>query len=108
MSVNLMSIEQSYQLLTALHQQATGQNSIAPTDLSSFVSMAQATLRCGYDPIINSLSQMVGRTIIAVRPYSAKFKGLELTAQRWGGITRKVNYIEGAADEDKNFALVDG
>lgn len=108
MSVNLMSIEQAYQLLNSLHQQATGQTSIAPTDLSSFVSMAQATLRAGYDPIINSLSQMVGRTIVAVRPYSAKFKGLELTAQRWGGITRKVNYIEGAAEEDKTYALTDG
>lgn len=108
MSVNLMSIEQSYQLLNALHQQATGQNSIAPTDLSSFVSMAQDTLRAGYDPIINSLSQMVRRTIIAVRPYSAKFKGLELTAQRWGGITRKENFIEGSAEEDKTYALVDG
>lgn len=108
MSVNLMSIEQAYQLLNSLHSQATGQTSVAPTDLSSFVSMAQETLRAGYDPIINSLSQMVGRTIVAVRPYRAKFKGLELTNQRWGGITRKVNYIEGSAEEDKTYALVDG
>ena len=108
MSVNLMSVEQAYQLLNSLHSQATGQTSIAPTDLSSFVSMAQATLRAGYDPIINSLSQMVGRTIIAVRPYRAKFKGLELTSQRWGGITRKVNYIEGTSEEDKTYALTDG
>ena len=108
MSVNLMSVEQAYLLLNSLHQQATGQTSIAPTDLSGFVSMAQATLRCGYDPIINSLSQMVGRTIVAVRPYRAKFKGLELTAQRWGGITRKVNYIEGTSEEDKTYTLIDG
>lgn len=108
MSVNLMSVEQAYQLLNSLHEQATGQTSLAPTDLSSFVSMAQATLRCGYDPIINSLSQMVGRSIVAVRPYSAKFKGLELTNQRWGGITRKINFIEGAAEEEKAYDLQDG
>ena len=109
MSVNLMSIEQAYQLLNSLHEQATGQaGNAVSTDLSSFVSVAQATLRAGYDPIINALSQMVGRTIVAVRPYSAKFKGLELTSQRWGGITRKVNFIEGEAEEDKTYALVDG
>lgn len=108
MSVNLMSVEQAYQLLNSLHEQATGQSSLAPTDLSGFVSMAQATLRCGYDPIINSLSQMVGRTIVAIRPYSAKFKGLELTNQRWGGITRKINFIEGAAEEEKAYDLTDG
>lgn len=108
MSVNLMSVEQAYQLLNSLHEQATGQSSLAPTDLSGFVSMAQATLRAGYDPIINALSQMVGRTIVAVRPYSAKFKGLELTNQRWGGITRKINFIEGAAEEEKAYDLTDG
>lgn len=108
MSVNLMSVEQAYQLLNSLHSQATGQTSIAPTNLADFVSMAQATLRAGYDPIINSLSQMVGRTIVAVRPYRAKFKGLELTSQRWGGITRKVNFIEGTSEEDKTYALTDG
>ena len=108
MSVNLMSVEQAYQLLNSLHEQATGQTSIAPTNLADFVSMAQATLRAGYDPIINSLSQMVGRTIVAVRPYRAKFKGLELSNQRWGGITRKVNFIEGTSEEDKTYALVDG
>lgn len=108
MSVNLMSIEQANLLLASLHEQATGQTAVAPTDLSDFVSMAQETLRAGYDPIINSLSQMIGRTIVAVRPYRAKFKGLELTAQRWGGITRKVNYIEGAPEEEKSYELVDG
>lgn len=108
MSVNLMSVEQAYQLLNSLHEQATGQSSLAPTDLSGFVSMAQATLRAGYDPIINALSQMVGRTIVAVRPYSAKFKGLELTNQRWGGITRKINFIEGEAEEEKSYELTDG
>lgn len=108
MSVNLMSVEQAYQLLNSLHEQATGQSSLAPTDLSGFVSMAQATLRAGYDPIINALSQMVGRTIVAVRPYSAKFKGLELTNQRWGGITRKISFIEGEAEEEKSYELTDG
>lgn len=108
MSVNLMSKEQASTLLAALHQQVTGQTSIAPTDLSGFVSMAQSTLRNGYDPVLNALSQMVGRTIIAVRPYDEKFSGLEFTSEAFGAIKRKVNYIEGAPENEQSYALVNG
>lgn len=108
MSVNLMSKEQASTLLAALHQQVTGQTSIAPTDLSGFVSMAQSTLRNGLDPVLNSLSQMVGRTIIAVRPYDEKFSGLEFTSEAFGAIKRKVNYIEGAPENEQSYALVNG
>lgn len=108
MSVNLMSKEQASTLLAALHQQVTGQTSIAPTDLSGFVSMAQSTLRNGLDPVLNSLSQMVGRTIIAVRPYDEKFSGLEFTSEAFGAIKRKVNYIEGAPENEQSYSLVNG
>ena len=108
MSVNLMSKEQASTLLAALHQQVTGQTSIAPTDLSGFVSMAQSTLRNGYDPVLNALSQMVGRTIIAVRPYDEKFSGLEFTSEAFGAIKRKVSYIEGAPENEQSYALVNG
>lgn len=108
MSVNLMTKEQASQLLTSLHEQVTGQTSIVPTDLSDFVSMAQATLRAGYDPILNALSQMVGRTIIAVRPYDEKFRGLEFTSEAFGAIKRKVNYVEGTPEDEKSYQLVNG
>ena len=108
MSVNLMSKEQASVLLTSLHEQVTGQTSVVPTDLSEFVSMAQATLRCGYDPILNALSQMIGRTIIAVRPYDEKFRGLEFTSEAFGAIKRKVNYVEGAPEDEQSYQLVNG
>jgi hypothetical protein len=70
--------------------------------------MAQSTLRAGYDPILNALSQMVGRTIIAVRPYDEKFKGLEFTNEAFGAIKRKVNYVEGTPEDEKAYQLVNG
>lgn len=108
MSVNVMNFEQAATLLTSLHEQATGQSALTPTDESSFVSMAQATLRSGYDPIINAISQMIGETLIAVRPYNAKLAGLEKSAGEWGGIKRKINFIEGTPEEEKSYALTDG
>lgn len=108
MGVNTMNFEQASTLLASLHEQATGKAVLTPTDLSDFVSVAQSTLQAGYDPIINAISQVVGRTIIAVRPYDRKFRGLEATNDRWGGITRKINFADRPPVDSKVFDLVDG
>lgn len=108
MAVNTMGIEQAYTLVNAIHEQATGQKSIQPTDLSSFISVAQATLQTGYENTLNAISQVLSRTIFSIRPYDEKFKGLEYSAERWGGIIRKINYIDTDAEEDKTYELVDG
>lgn len=108
MSVNTMSFEQAATLLNAIHSQVTGSAQIAPTDVSSFISVAQATLQTGYDPVINAISQVVGRTIFSIRPYSARFKGLQMDSQKWGAITRKIAIADKAFEDNQAFNLVDG
>ena len=108
MGVNTMNFEQASTLLASLHEQATGKSALTPTDLSEFISVAQSTLQAGYDPVINAISQVVGRTIIAVRPYDRKFRGLEVTNDRWGGITRKLNFVDRPAVDSKVYQLTDG
>lgn len=108
MAVNTMGIEQAYSLITSLHEMATGQKTVTPTDESSFISVAQATLVNGYDPVLNAISQVIGRTLIAVRPYRRKFGGLEMSAERWGAIIRKINFIDTDPIANPTFALVDG
>lgn len=108
MSVNNMSIEQAYTLINAIHAQATGDSSLTATDTASFTSVAQATLAAGYEPVLNAITQVLNRTLIAVRPYSRKFAGLEVSDERWGAITRKFNFADRAAEADATFALVDG
>ena len=108
MAVNNLGIEQAYALVNAIHEQATGQKTIQPTDLSSFISVAQATLAVGYEPTLNAISQVLARTIVAVRPYDEKFKGLEYSSERWGGIIRKLNFADTEALEDDTYNLVDG
>lgn len=103
-----MSKQQAYQLINAIHQEATGQASIQPTDLSSFISVAQATLQSGYENTLNAITQVLSRTIIAVRPYDEKFKGLQMSADEWGGIIRKINFADREAVEDPTHATVEG
>lgn len=108
MSVNTMSKEQAYQLINAIHQEATGQTSLTPTDLSSFISVAQATMLSGYENTLNAITQVLQRTIIAVRPYDEKFKGLQMSADAWGGIIRKINFADTPAESDPTHATVNG
>lgn len=108
MSVNTMSFEQASTLLNAIHSQVTGSTALAPTDVSSFISVAQATLQAGYDPVINAISQVVGRTIFSIRPYSARFKGLQMDSQKWGAMTRKIAIADKAFEDNEAYNLVDG
>lgn len=108
MSVNTMSFEQAATLLNAVHGQVTGLTSVAPTDVSDFISVAQKTLAAGYDPVLNAISQVVGRTIFSIRPYNAKFGGIQADAQKWGSITRKLVLADKPFEDNKAFDLIDG
>lgn len=108
MAVNNMSIEQAYQLVAELHEQATGQKTVAPVDLTSFISVAQTTLAAGYEPVLNAISQVIGRTLVAVRPYARKFAGLEVSNEKWGGIVRKLSFIDADPIANPSFELTDG
>ena len=108
MAVNNLNIEQAYTLVNAVHKMATGREDIQATDLSSFMSVAQSTLQAGYETVLNSIMQVLQRTIIAVRPYDEKFKGLEMTADRWGGIIRKISFADREAIEDPTYELEEG
>ena len=96
-----MSFEQAATLLNAINQQVTGRASIAPTDTSGFVSMATTTLQAGYDPVIQAISQIVGKTIFSVRPYSRKFAGLQVDNQKFGAITRKLSIADKDFENDR-------
>lgn len=108
MSVNTMSFEQASTLLNNIREQVTGETSIAPTDVTDFISVAQTTLRQGYDPVLQAISQVISQTIFSIRPYTRRFSGIQADAQRWGSITRKLSIADKDFDEDKRFELVDG
>ena len=106
--VNNMTKEQAYQLIASIHAQATGTAALTPTDLSSFISVAQSTLAAGTEQTLNAITQVLQKTLVAVRPYYEKFKGLEMTADQWGGIIRKLNFADTPAEADPSHATVTG
>ena len=102
-NVNDMIVYQAGTVLSSLVQQATGQKVITPSTPGEFVSVATTALKTGYDPILNALSQMWGRTIFSVRPYSRMFKGMEMNMERWGNATRKLSIADKDVENDARF-----
>lgn len=62
----------AHAIMNALVAQATGQASITATDTSSFVAAGELVLATGIENTLNALSLVLGRTLVAVRPYGAK------------------------------------
>lgn len=99
-----MIVSQAAAILNSLQHQATGSSALAAINTpADFISAAQTALRTGYDPIVNGLSQMWGRTIYAVRDYAAPFARLEMDAERWGNATRKVSFVDRDIVDDDRF-----
>lgn len=110
MSVNTMTFEQSAAFLTDLYEEATGkQLTLQIANTADFTSVATSTLKLGRDPVMNALGQVLTKTIFSNRPYSQKFKSLQVDAEKWGAIVRKINYVDKDLNTtDNRMALVDG
>lgn len=92
-NVNSNIIYQAGTLLADVVQQATGRKVLTASTPGEWTSVAQSALSAGVEPILNTLVNMWSRTIFSVRPYSAKLKGLEMGADRFGLMTRKLSPV---------------
>lgn len=94
-------------VLNAVCAQATGA-SLASLKTADFTSVAQTTLKAGYDRVIESISQVLSKTIFSSRRYSRHFKGLEADAIKYGNHVRKLQVIDGEFEPDGWLPLTDG
>lgn len=105
---NDLTFDQISTILNGVMEQATGETSLAATNTAQFITQAQTALKIGYDPVMNAISQVLGRTIFSIRPYTAKFRGLMRSEQQWGNHVRKINYADGEFENAQEWTLTDG
>lgn len=89
----VLTVQDCHNLMNSLVKQATGQQNITVVDSSSFVSAGETVLATGTENVINSLSLIIGRTLVAVRPYKAKFLLINaLNSGVYSNRIRKISY----------------
>ena len=103
MGVNSLSFQQCSTILTSLVKQATGRDVVVSTT-PDFISVAQTALSLPKDIIYNTLSDVLARTIFSIRPYDARFAGLEKDLPTWGGYMRKLAIAEDDWSDSKAYA----
>lgn len=104
-----MSFADISAVLTEINKLATGNEVSSPIiKTSDFVSVAEATLRTGYERYTNAISQLLTRTLFAVRPYKAMAPGLQLTPEQFGNHVRKINFFDQDPVKDMAWDLTDG
>lgn len=105
---NELTYNQISTVLNGIMEQATGVKTVAPVNTNEFVTVGQLALKMGYDPLLNAISQVLTRTIFSIRPYTAKFRGVEVSKQRFGAMTRKLQMLDSEFEDDERFELVEG
>lgn len=105
---NALTKNQIYTIMNSIASQATGRTDLAATDTSSFVTVADITLKSGYDTVISAISQVLSRTIFDIRPYTRKFRELDTDSIRFGNHVRKLMICDKDWEADDREPLTDG
>ena len=100
---NNLSIDDISAVANAVIANAQGRTGAAAVQTADFTTIADIALKSGYDPLTTAISQVLSRTIFSYRPYSAKFRGLEKTAEKWGNHVRKLNPLEKPLEVDNRL-----
>lgn len=105
---NSLTQNQLYTVLNSIAAQATGNTGLTATDTSSFVTVADVTLKSGYDNVISAISQVLSRTIFSNRPYTRKFRSLETDRITFGNHVRKLAIADKDWESDERLPLTEG
>lgn len=90
-----LTVTDGYAIINAMTAEMMGQNaSIQAVDASSFVSVGETLLAAGVEDVINTLSIICSRNLIAIRPYEAKFRLINaLDSGVFSNRIRKISYF---------------
>ena len=89
---NYFNPQDVYPIINSLVKQISGQDSLTVTDTTSFVSAGKSILESGYENVMNALSVLISRTIVAARPYSGKFKLINEERDAFDNRARKISF----------------
>ena len=113
---NTLTPTDVYGIVNSMSEEMWGaNNTLTAFNTSTFATVGEAMLRTGYENTVNALSVVIGKNIIAARPYRGKFRVIMKVPQEFGLITRKISFystkMEPSTDWNTNLAptqIIDG
>ena len=85
---NTLTPTDVYSIVNAMAAEMYGSNNtLTAFNTSTFATVGEAMLRTGYENTVGALSAVIGKTIVAARPYRGKFRIIMKVPQEFGLIT---------------------
>ena len=101
---NTLTPTDVYGIVNAMAAEMFGaNNTLTAINTQTFATVGEAMLRTGYENTLGALSAVIGRTIIAARPYRGKFRIIMKVPQEFGLITRKISFYSTKLEESTDF-----
>lgn len=92
-----------YQLINNAVWQATGKNPLANLDTTNYAGVGNLEMVQGFENTINAISTVLTRTIFAVRPYTSRYKSLNVSDSQWGAQYRKITPLMRDAEASQDW-----
>lgn len=89
-----LTVTDGYAIINAMAAEMFGNNAtIQALDTSTFASVGESILASGVENVINTLSLVASRDLVAIRPYKAKFRLINaLDSGVFSNRVRKISY----------------
>lgn len=101
---NTLNPTDVYAIVNAMAVEMYGaNNTLTAVNTATFSTVGEHMLRTGYENTVNALSVVIGKSIIAARPYRGKFRVLMRVPQEYGLVTRKISFYSGALEPSTDF-----
>lgn len=101
---NTLTPTDVYGIVNAMAAEMWGSNNtLTAFNTSTFATVGEAMLRTGYENTVGALSAVIGKTLIAARPYRGKFRIIMKVPQEFGLITRKISFYSTKLEESTDF-----
>lgn len=101
---NTLTPTDVYGIVNAMAAEMWGSNNtLTAFNTSTFATVGEAMLRTGYENTVGALSTVIGKTLIAARPYRGKFRIIMKMPQEFGLITRKISFYSTKLEESTDF-----
>lgn len=101
MAANELTFNQIATILNAIHYQVTGRAAISVIDTSSFNTAATTVWKSGTEEIYKAINIVLGKTIFSIRPYTRKFRGLDMSDGQFKMHTRKLQILDPTLEDNE-------
>ena len=101
---NTLTPTDVYAIVNTMSKEMFGSNNaLTAFDTKTFVTVGEHMLRTGYTNTYGALSNVLGKTVFAVRRYNGRYKLIMKIPAEWGGIERKISFYAKGMSPSANF-----